>query len=198
MIIALSLNTRAWPDEFFFSVPIYEIWFQAKGSGAAATTFMACMTVAAFLAPTGSVQTSSRLTWSLARDDAMILSNFIKLTNDKLGVPVWALLFNASWLVLIGCIYLASSSGESLLLLRSSPVKPKSFVLIPRKHSTLFIGTAMLTELIFPFTFPAALLMWQRRDPKYLTRKEPLSILGQIRVACERTPSWSAGRHSPW
>ena len=113
--VALHINIRARPDQLC-SVPVYEIWFQATGSGAAATTFMASMTVAAFIASIGSVQTSSRLTWSFARDDAMILSRLIKRTNDKLGVPVWALLFNAFWLFIIGCVYLASSSGESLPL----------------------------------------------------------------------------------
>jgi len=129
----MNINTRARFDKTY-SVPIYEIWFQATGSGAAATTFMASMTVAAFIASTGSVQTSSRLTWSFARDDAMVLSSFIKRTNDKLGVPVWALLFNAFWLSIIGCVYLASSSGESLFI-RSFHV-PKKFCAHSLKHST--------------------------------------------------------------
>ena len=93
------------------SVPIYEFWFQATRSGAAATTFMALMTAAAFIASIGSVQSSSRLTWSFARDDATIFSSYIKLTNDKFGCPVWALLFNAFWLFVLGCVYLVSSSG---------------------------------------------------------------------------------------
>ena len=94
------------------SVPIYELWFQATRSGAAATAFMASMTAAAFIASIGSVQSSSRLTWSFARDDAMIFSPYIKLTSDKLGCPVWALLFNAFWLFVLGCAYVVSSSGR--------------------------------------------------------------------------------------
>lgn len=39
----------------------------------------------------------------------------------------------------------------------------------------VFIGTAMLTELI-SFAFPAALLMWRRRDLKYLPRKGPFKL----------------------
>lgn len=109
----MNFNTRAGFDALC-SEPIYEIWFQATGSGVAATTFKAAMTVAAFIASIGSVQASSRLTWSLARDDAIVLSSFIKRTNDKLGVPVWALLFSAFWLTIIGFVYLVSSSGESL------------------------------------------------------------------------------------
>lgn len=33
----------------------------------------------------------------------------------------------------------------------------------------------MLTELI-SFSFPAALLMWQRRDPKFLPKKSPFNL----------------------
>ena len=33
----------------------------------------------------------------------------------------------------------------------------------------------MLTELI-SFAFPAALLMWRRRDPKYLPKKSPFNL----------------------
>ena len=130
---------------------------------------MASMAVAAFIASIWNVQTSARLTWSFARDDAMVLSSFIKRTNDELGVPVWALLFNAFWLFIIGCVYLASSSGKSLLI-RSFRV-PRSF----SEAFNVFIGTTMLTEFI-SFTFPAALLMWRRRDPKYLPKKSPFNL----------------------
>lgn len=41
----------------------------------------------------------------------MILAKYIKLTNDHLGVPVWALVFNAFWLLVLGCIYMVSTSG---------------------------------------------------------------------------------------
>ena len=78
---------------------------------------MVAMTVAAFIASIGSVQTSSRLIWSFARDDAMVLSSYIKRTNDRLGVPIWALLFNAFWLFCLGCVYLVSSSGEFPMIL---------------------------------------------------------------------------------
>ena len=98
------------------SVPIYEVWYQATESGEVATIFMASMMAAAFVASIGSVQTSSRLTWSLARDDAIVLSRWIKRTNDGLGVPVWALLFNGFWLSIVGCVHLVSSSGESFSL----------------------------------------------------------------------------------
>lgn len=136
------------------------------------------MTVAAFIASIGSVQTGSRLTWSFARDDAIILSQYIKRTNDKLGVPVWALLFNAFWLLVIGCVYLVSSTGKLscpnfIAYTAAAPEREKLYSLY--QAFNVFIGTAMLTELI-SFTFPAALLMYQGRDPKYLPRKSPFNL----------------------
>ena len=73
---------------------------------------MASMTLAGFVAAIGSVQTSSRLTWSFARDDALVFSQQLKIIDPKLGVLLWALLFNAFWLFVIGCVYLASSYGK--------------------------------------------------------------------------------------
>ena len=93
-------------------VPIYEVWFQATGSGAAATVFMAMMLLALFITSIGSVQSGSRLTWSFAQDDAIFLSAHVKRTHDRLGIPGWAILFNGFWLSVLGCVHLISSSGE--------------------------------------------------------------------------------------
>ncbi|KAL8756012.1 MAG: hypothetical protein Q9184_004634 [Pyrenodesmia sp. 2 TL-2023] len=133
-------------------VPIYEVWLQATGSRTAATAFMASMTAAAFIACIGSVQTGSRLTWSFARDDAMILAKYIKLIHDHLGVPAWALAFNAFWLLVLGCVYMVSTSAFNVV-----------------------VGSAVLAELI-SFSFPAALLMWRGRHAKYLPRNSPFNL----------------------
>lgn len=93
-------------------VPIYEVWFQATESGAAATVFMAMMLTALFVTSIGSAQSGSRLTWSFARDDAMILSKYVKRTSARYGVPIWSLIFNGVWLSIVGCVHLISSSGE--------------------------------------------------------------------------------------
>ncbi|KAL9010803.1 MAG: hypothetical protein Q9173_004295 [Seirophora scorigena] len=92
------------------------------------------------------------------------IGSYIKLTNDHLGVPVWALAFNAFWLLILGCIYMVSTSGFLLFILPAFNV---------------FIGAAMLTELI-SFTFPAALLMWRGRHVKYLPSRKSLFHLGKF------------------
>lgn len=100
----------------FGRVPIYEVWFQATGSGAAATVFMAMMLLALFITSIGSVQSGSLLTWSFARDDAIFLSAYVKRTQNRLGVPGWTILFNGFWLSVLGCVHLVSSSGEHAIL----------------------------------------------------------------------------------
>ena len=60
------------------------------------------------------LQTSSRLTWSLARDDALLGATHLKRMHPKLGVPLWALLFNAAWVLVLGIVYLGSSTGMNV------------------------------------------------------------------------------------
>ena len=94
-----------------YSVPVYEIMSQATKSKAATTVFMVLLTSVAFLTLLGSVLAASRITWAFARDEALILSRFVKKIDRRQGVPVWALCFNAFWILAIGCIYLGSTRG---------------------------------------------------------------------------------------
>lgn len=129
---------------FLPSVPIYEIWLQATRSGAAATTFITLLALIAFFSLNGCQQTSSRLTWAFARDDALILSKFIGRIHPVLQVPVNALLANSLVVFIIGCIYLASSTAFNAL-----------------------IGTGLVLQQV-SFCFPAALLIFRKRSSTYL------------------------------
>ena len=85
-------------------VPIYEIWFQATGSGVAATVFMAMLLAALFITSIGSFRSGGlRLTWSFAWDDTIVFPTNVKKTYDSLGVSGWALLFNGVRLGVLGC-----------------------------------------------------------------------------------------------
>jgi choline transport protein len=57
------------------------------------------------------LQTASRLTWALAKDNALLFSNIIQKVHPSLDVPVSSLIFNTASMALCGCIYLASSTG---------------------------------------------------------------------------------------
>lgn len=98
------------------STPLYEIIAQATRSRVATTVFMVLMTAVAFLTLIGSTLAASRITWSFARDDALVFSKFVKKIDRKQGVPIFALCFNAFWMGAIGCIYLGSTTGSYTML----------------------------------------------------------------------------------
>ena len=59
---------------------------------------MALFTGVGLLTVIGGVSTASRLTWSFARDDALIWSTFVKKIDPKQQIPVNALAYNAVWI----------------------------------------------------------------------------------------------------
>ncbi|KAL5046725.1 hypothetical protein BDW71DRAFT_197401 [Aspergillus fruticulosus] len=135
-------------------VPIFEIWHQATQSPAAATVFVVLLCCAATFALIGAQETASRLTWSLARDEALLGSKWIGKLYGKLDVPVWALLFNASVVFTIGCIYLGSSTAFNA-----------------------FIGTGLILQHI-SYAFPAVLLLYRRRASSWLPESRKFRLPG--------------------
>lgn len=128
-------------------VPIFGIFEQALKSGTGATAMTSLIVVTGFFALNATQQTSSRLTWSFARDGGLIFSKQIGHVNTRLGVPVWALLFNAFVVFVMGCIYLGSQTAFNAI-----------------------IGTCMIlmhTSIAFPILF----LMLSGRSERFLPRK---------------------------
>lgn len=134
------------------------MWIQATRSGPAATFFVCLIAFIAFFALNGCQQTSSRLTWAFARDDALIMSKYIGRIHSSLDVPVFALIANAAIVFIIGCIYLASSTAFNAL-----------------------IGTGLILQQV-SFAFPAALLLYRRRSSTYLptARRIRLGLFGWV------------------
>lgn len=124
--------------------PLYELWYQATQSRTAATVFILIIAILWLFTLIGVQQTASRLTWSFARDDALIWSDYIKRVDIALKLPVWAMLFNFVWTSMLGCIYLASSTAFNAIL-----------------------GPGLILEQLC-FAIPALLLILQRRDPRLL------------------------------
>jgi choline transport protein len=120
------------------------MWHQATRSDTAATVFVILVVLAAIFALIGGQQTASRLTWSLARDHALIGSQWLSKTHPRLDVPVWSLIFNFVVMFIIGCVYLGSSSAFNA-----------------------FIGTGLILQHI-SYAFPAALLMYRKRSAIWL------------------------------
>lgn len=133
-------------------MPIYEIWMQATRSKGAATVFMMLLFIAAVMALTAVQQTASRLTWSLARDDALLFSKFIGRVHPTWQVPVWALIVNNFVVFIIGFIYLGSSTAFNA-----------------------FIGTGLILQQA-TYAFPAALLLYRGRSSTFLPTNRPFKL----------------------
>jgi choline transport protein len=101
-------------------------------------------------------QTASRLTWSFARDNAVLGCQYIGRVHDKLGVPVWALIANATVVSIIGCIFLGSTTAFNA-----------------------FINTGLILQQV-TFAIPAALLVLQGRPVHLLPVKRPFRLPGVV------------------
>lgn len=90
---------------------------QAPKSRAGTTVLMVLLTSVVALTFLGRIFSSSRITWSFARDDALMFSAHVGKIDSRQGVPIWALCFNAFCILAIGCIYLGSTIGKPFDLL---------------------------------------------------------------------------------
>ena len=74
---------------------------------------MAALFVVSCVALNAVHQTASRLTWSFARDEALLFSNKLEVIHHSLGVPVLSLTLNWFLVLLVGIVYVCSSTGYS-------------------------------------------------------------------------------------
>jgi choline transport protein len=102
------------------------------------------------------IQAASRLTWSFARDNALIGSKYIGRMHSNLEAPVWALVANGFVIFIIGCIYLASSTAFNA-----------------------FIGTGLILQQA-TFAIPAAVLMFRKRSSDILPPHRLFKLWGPI------------------
>lgn len=93
------------------SFPIYTIWTQATNSPIAGTIFMASLFTISCVAINAVHQTASRMTWSFARDDALFGSRWLGVVHEELNVPIYALVVNGVVVLLVGIVYVCSSTG---------------------------------------------------------------------------------------
>ena len=89
-----------------------EVYKQGIHSETAAVVFTALGIVIAWFVLNAVLQTSSRITWSFARDNGLLFSNKFEKIHPRLEVPVNALILNWAILVLCGCIFVASRTGQ--------------------------------------------------------------------------------------
>jgi len=124
-------------------LPIFTIWEQATQSGPGATVMTILLLLIGYFALNATQQTASRLTWSFARDNGLVFSRKIGTVDSKLGVPIWALLFNATVVFVMGCIYLGSTTafnsviGTCLIAMQISIAIPVFFLMLSGRDSSV-------------------------------------------------------------
>lgn len=97
-------------------------------------------------------QTASRLTWSLARDDALLCSRWF--SKVMLEVPAPVLLLNAGGTFILGCIFLASTAAFNAIL-----------------------GSAIILQML-SFAIPIFFLVWYKRSPSLPPEKRAFKLPG--------------------
>ncbi|EXJ79521.1 hypothetical protein A1O3_07800 [Capronia epimyces CBS 606.96] len=148
--------------------PIYELWYQATGSKAAATVFMFILLIGGFFAMNGCQQTASRLTWAFARDNGLVFSKHLGRVSKRLQVPVWAIIVNGVVVFIMGCIYLGSSTAFNAL-----------------------IGTGLVIGQ-FTYAIPAALLLYHKRSSAVLPPGRYFKLPGVFGWICNiLTVTWA-------
>ncbi|KAH7039573.1 amino acid/polyamine transporter I [Microdochium trichocladiopsis] len=140
--------------------PIYALWQTATESQAGATVLMVALLCVMMSALNATHQTASRLTWSFARDDAVVLAKYLKRVHPRLHMPVYALFLNFVFCLIAGVLYAASSSAFNA-----------------------FIGTsAILSQL--SITIPIALILYQRRSYAYLPASRCFRVPNMVGYFC--------------
>ncbi|PLB51020.1 amino acid transporter [Aspergillus steynii IBT 23096] len=132
--------------------PIYFLWEKATRSPTAATVFMTALFAVSCVALIAVHQTASRLTWSFARDEALFYSHRLARVSPRLGVPVYALILNGIVVLLVGIVYVASSTAFNA-----------------------FISTTVIVAQL-SYAVPAALLLVSRGDTSYLPSTRPFRL----------------------
>ena len=129
------------------TAPIFIIWKQGTQSAGGATAMCVLLIFTGCFCINATQQTSSRLTWALARDDGLIFSKQISKINTSLEVPVEALLFNATVVFVMGCVYLGSQTafssivGTCLILMQVTLSIPIFFVMLSGRDPKLIGGS---------------------------------------------------------
>lgn len=91
------------------------MYLQSAGSRTATTIFIFFGICIGMFALNAVQQTASRLTWSFARDDGLLLSRFLSRIHPWLEVPVWSLVANWVCIALTGGLLAASTTGMEVL-----------------------------------------------------------------------------------
>jgi amino acid transporter len=87
------------------------IFLQVFGSQAGALALTILVLIITLLCSISITVAASRTTWAFARDNAIPMAMIWSKVNDRYGTPIWALTLTTVVEMLLGLIYLGSSSA---------------------------------------------------------------------------------------
>ncbi|KAJ5588033.1 Amino acid/polyamine transporter I [Penicillium hordei] len=128
--------------------PSIQLFLNITGSPAGATVLALCITLTATAANAACVTSTSRTAWAFARDNGLPASEFFAEVSPTLKVPVHMVLAVGLLQMLLGFIYLGSSTAFNAVLsmailgMYASYISPIVFMLIygRRKSAPIFHG----------------------------------------------------------
>jgi amino acid transporter len=116
--------------------PLTEIYLQSTGSSGGSLGLLILAFLPSIIAVIGCYLTSSRVLWTLARDNATPFSRFISRVNHKQHNPFNAIILCGIVCTILGCIYVGNSTAFNAFV--------GSFVVL----STLSYLAAILPHLL--------------------------------------------------
>lgn len=120
--------------------PILDIYYQALQSKAGAIVLGCLILFTSFGCVIACHTWQARLCWSFARDNGLPYSRYWSKVNPELGVPLNAHLMSCAWIVLLGVLYLASSTAFNSLI------------------------TGCIAFLLLSYVVPVICLLWRKRQ----------------------------------
>ncbi|KAF4983904.1 hypothetical protein FZEAL_780 [Fusarium zealandicum] len=93
------------------SQPIGLLFKTVTGSAAGGFGLLFLILGILFFAGVGALTAASRCTWAFARDDAIPGGKLFRRVNEKLEVPLWAIILSTAVDCVLGCIYFGSSAA---------------------------------------------------------------------------------------
>ncbi|KAJ5940589.1 hypothetical protein N7516_000757 [Penicillium verrucosum] len=128
--------------------PFMQLFLNVTGSPAGASVLALCITLVAMAANAACVTSTSRTSWAFARDGGLPASQFFSEVSPTLKIPVRMVLAVGFLQMLLGFIYLGSSTAFNAVLsmailgMYASYTSPIVFMLIygRRKSAPIFRG----------------------------------------------------------
>lgn len=97
-------------------LPSFEVFHQATGSKSAAIALQSYLTVLFFSCIPSQWITSSRIAWAFSRDQGLPFASYWQHIDTKRGIPVRTTLLSASFCVIYGLLYIASTAAYNSII----------------------------------------------------------------------------------